>query len=92
MNQRGQTARLQCVFAACGILVMIVAILYVARVVLVPVVIALLLTFIAGPLMGFLQRWRWKRVPAALLVVFLLCVALGAVLVALFQQAGQLTA
>jgi predicted PurR-regulated permease PerM len=94
MTDRGQHARsrLLHVFAACGIVFMIVAALYVARVVFVPVVIALLLTFVASPLMSCLQRWHWKRVPAALVVVLLLCVAIGAILMALFVQAGRLAA
>src|SRR5690348_2978522 len=94
MTDRSQhtRSRLQQVFAACGIVFMIVAALFVARVVLVPAVIAVLLTFVASPVMSYLQRWHWKRVPAALVVVLLLCVVISAILVALFVQAGHLAA
>jgi predicted PurR-regulated permease PerM len=57
-------------------LVLMVACLYWAREVLVPVAMAVLLTFLLAPVVTALERWRVPRVPAVVLVVIL---AVGAV-------------
>lgn len=57
--------------------VMVVAILYFGREVLLPVVLAMLLAFILAPLVGLLRKARLGRVPSVLLGVIL---ALGVIL------------
>src|SRR5260370_28313156 len=58
---------------------LIVGILYVAKPVLVPLALAVLLTFILTPIVSTLQRYGLRRVPAALLSVSLALAAFGAV-------------
>ena len=48
---------------------MVVAVLYFARTVFVPLALAVLLTFLLAPLVIRLRRWRLGRTPAALIVV-----------------------
>ncbi len=57
--------------------VVIIAALYFGREVLIPIVLAVLLSFVLVPLVALLQRLRLPRVPAALLAV---AVALGVIL------------
>ena len=56
--------------------VLVVAVLYWAQAVLVPIALAILLTFVLTPLVIWLQRWV-GRVPAVALVVTLVFAALG---------------
>ena len=49
--------------------VVAIAVLYLARVVFIPLALALLLAFLLGPLVIRLRRWHLGRVPATLLVV-----------------------
>ena len=68
---------------ALAIFVMLVATLYFGKEVLVPITLALLLAFILAPLVDFLTRLRFGRVPSVLLgVVFALgvIVAIGSVI------------
>jgi len=60
-------------FAGC---VLVIAVLYWAQAVLVPVALALLITFVLTPPVLFLQRWI-GRVPAVLVVVALVFTILG---------------
>jgi predicted PurR-regulated permease PerM len=62
---------------AMTLFVMVVAVLYFGRTVLIPVTIALLLTFLLTPLVGLFRRAHLGRVPSVLLSVTL---ALGVVL------------
>src|SRR3712207_2799297 len=57
--------------------VVVVAALYLAREVLVPITLAVLLSFVLAPVVDLLRRLWLGRVPAVLLAVFL---ALGAIL------------
>src|SRR5689334_23091767 len=57
--------------------VLVIAVLYWAQAVLVPVALALLITFVLSPPVTFLQRWI-GRVPAVLVVVALVFTILGA--------------
>ncbi|MBP0495820.1 AI-2E family transporter [Pararoseomonas indoligenes] len=57
--------------------VVTVAALYLAREVLIPITLAILLSFVLAPVVGLLRRWRVPRVPAVLLSVLL---ALGVIL------------
>ncbi|MEA2782951.1 MAG: hypothetical protein QOK29_4495 [Rhodospirillaceae bacterium] len=68
--------------------VIVVAALYFAREIFVPLALAVLLSFALGPLVQLLRRWRFGRVPsvlAAVVVAFLVISAIGAVI------AGQVT-
>jgi predicted PurR-regulated permease PerM len=56
--------------------VLVVAVLYWAQVVLVPIALAILLTFVLTPPVTWLQRWV-GRVPAVLIVVTLVFAAVG---------------
>ena len=55
-----------------------IACLYWARPVLIPVAVAILLTFMLGPAVGWLQRRGLPRTPAVLMVVGLAAVVLAA--------------
>lgn len=72
----------------------IVAALYWAREILIPIVLAVLLTFVLSPLVTLLQRWRFPRMVAILVVVsFALGVILslgGMVATQVNQLAGEL--
>lgn len=69
--------------------VLVVAVLYWAQAVLVPVALAILLTFVLTPPVNWLQRWV-GRVPAVLLVVTLVFVALGLAVFGLTWQMNHL--
>src|SRR6185369_5199239 len=63
--------------------VFVIAALYFAREVFVPLALALLLSFALGPLVVFLRRWHVGRVPsviAAVLLAFVLIFSLGSVI------------
>ena len=62
-----------------GIAVLIVAALYWLQAVLIPMAMAILLTFLLSPLVGILQRRRLGRVPAVLVTVFLAFSILGGI-------------
>lgn len=57
--------------------VLVIAILYLARDVLVPMALAVLLTFLLAPLVGYLERARLPRVVAVLLVVGVVGLCVG---------------
>jgi predicted PurR-regulated permease PerM len=70
--------------------VLIVATLYFARDILIPVVLAVLLTFVLTPVVTFLQGWRVPRtiaVVAAMLVAMMIILSLGAMVA---NQVNQL--
>jgi predicted PurR-regulated permease PerM len=60
-----------------GCVVLIVASLYLARVVLIPIVMAILLAFILSPLVTRLQRAGLGRIPSVVVTVGLACLLLG---------------
>jgi predicted PurR-regulated permease PerM/CheY-like chemotaxis protein len=62
-----------------GIAVLVVAALYWLQAVLIPMAMAILLTFLLSPLVGILQRRRLGRVPAVLVTVFLAFSILGGI-------------
>jgi predicted PurR-regulated permease PerM len=62
-----------------GVLVVVAAILYLARDVLIPLVVAILLSFLLAPAVRLLERWRLGRVPATFIVVLLGFSIIGAV-------------
>jgi predicted PurR-regulated permease PerM len=51
--------------------VIVVGILYFARVVLIPLALAVLVAFLLGPLVNWLRHWGIRRLPAVLIVVHL---------------------
>ncbi len=55
------------------------AILYLAREVLIPLALALLLSFLLAPAVSLLERWRLGRVPATAIVVILCFSIVGAI-------------
>ena len=59
--------------------VVVVSCLYWAQTVLIPVALAVFLTFLLAPLVSFLQRRRLGRTPAVVLVVLLAALVLGGV-------------
>lgn len=70
----------------CGV---VVAALYFARDLLIPLVLAVLLTFVLTPLVGFLQRWRFPRtlaVVVAILFAMTIILSLGTMLAAQVNQ------
>jgi predicted PurR-regulated permease PerM len=75
--------------------VLTIAVLYFGREVLVPIALALLLSFVLAPLVSFLQRWYFPRVVAALVVglfAFSTILGLGALMVSqVTQLAGDCT-
>lgn len=62
-----------------GGLVLVIACLYWAQAVLIPVALAILLTFLLGPLVSALQRIGLGRVPAVAVVIFLTLVVLASI-------------
>ena len=59
----------------------LVAVLYFARDILVPIALAILLTFILAPVVGFLQKLHFPKVLAvitAVVLAFLIILSLGA--------------
>ena len=59
--------------------VMIIALLYWAQAVLIPVALAMLLTFLLSPVSGFLERIAFGRLPAVILVVVFAFSLLGGI-------------
>lgn len=71
-------------------IVAVVGILYVARELLVPLVLATLLAFVLAPVVRGLRHWRVPRIPAVLLTAFLAFGLLTAGGVMMGRQPGQL--
>src|SRR5712691_9978776 len=72
-------------------LVLVIASLYWAKAVLVPLALALMLTFLLQPIVAALHRRGLGHTPAAVLVVMLLGLVLGAVGWAVVMQFSSLT-
>ena len=70
----------------------VTAILYLARDVLVPLAVAVLLCFLLAPAVSFLERWRLGRVPATAIVAILSFSIIGAVGWVAANQAVSLAA
>jgi predicted PurR-regulated permease PerM len=80
------------VFQLLASLALIIASLYWARTVLIPVALALLLTFLLSPIASALQRRGLRRAPAVILVVLLLFSCLGGIGWAITAQMTTLAA
>src|SRR5260370_36592598 len=87
---RTSYARLQRVFLTCATLSLIVGALYLARAVLIPIVSAVLLTFILSPVVSWLQHKRLGRVPAVVLVTIFFCAGVGSLGAAFLAQTEEL--
>ena len=72
-----------------AVAVVVIAALYLAREVLVPITLAILLSFVLGPLVGRLRRWGVWRVPAVLVSVLLAMAVIAALTLVI---GGQLAA
>jgi predicted PurR-regulated permease PerM len=73
MDDTSGTLKPWVIFAGC---VLVIVVLYWAQAVLVPIALAVLLTFVLTPLVDWLERWL-GRVPAVLAVVTLVFIVLG---------------
>ena len=70
--------------------VVVVAALYFGREVLVPIALAILLSFVLSPLVGILRSWYFPRAIAVLLVVFVASVAIFALGTLMVSQVNEL--
>jgi predicted PurR-regulated permease PerM len=70
--------------------VVVVAALYFGREVLVPIALAILLSFVLSPLVGILRSWYFPRALAVLLVVFFAFVAIFALGTLMVSQVNEL--
>jgi len=84
------TNQWQRAFLVVGTLMLVIGGLYVARTVLVPVVLAVLLTFIFGPVVSWLQRRGPGRVVSVLIVTGVAFAVLGLLLFVVFMQMKSL--
>lgn len=74
------------------ILALVVAALYVGRDLLVPIALAVLLSFVLGPIVSRLERWRLRRVPSVIVVTALVCVVLAGFGTVVGSQVADLAA
>ena len=75
MDDTSHTLKPWVIFASC---VLVIVVLYWAQAVLVPIALAVLLTFVLTPPVSWLERWL-GRVPAVLAAVTLVFIVLGLV-------------
>jgi predicted PurR-regulated permease PerM len=71
---------------------LVVAALYFAKDVLIPITLAVMLSFVLSPVVNFLQRLRIWRAPAVILTVLAALALLGIVATLIGSQAASLTA
>ena len=71
-------------------IVLAVACLYWARVIFIPIALAMLITFLLSPLVGLVRRSGLGQVPAVIVVVSLTCLLAGGLGWALFSQINTL--
>lgn len=90
MATRHSTASWQRYFFVYGSIFLVVASLYFAQVVILPIVLAILLAFVLAPVVGFLQRHGIHRIISVSLVVGLATLAFIGVILAVGYQARQL--
>ena len=73
-------------------LVIVVAVLYLAREVLIPLALAILFSFVLAPGVRFLERWHLGRVASTFIMVIAGCAVLGAIGALAAKQAISLAA
>ena len=86
MDDTSRTLKPWVIFAGC---VLVIVVLYWAQAVLVPIALAVLLTFVLTPPVNWLERWL-SRVPAVLAAVTLVFIVLGLVGWGLARQMDHL--
>jgi len=72
--------------------VIVVAVLYFARDIFVPVALAVLVSFLLAPLVTRLRHWGWRRVPSVVAVValaFILMATIGTLMTAQLSDLGH---
>lgn len=69
-----------------GTLFLVVIALSMARAVLIPLFLAILLSFLLGPVVRFVQRKGLKRIPAVLMVTVVAFILLGTLIIAILSQ------
>src|SRR4051812_8614972 len=69
----------------------VIAALYFAKTVLIPIALAVMLAFLLTPLLMRLQRWGLKRIPALLVVITLLIGAVGGLGAVVYLQVVDVT-
>lgn len=74
-----------------AIAVLVIAVLYLAKVLFLPLAIAVLFAFLLAPLVGWLERLRLPRAPAAIVVILGFTVLLGAAGWMVFAQLVGIT-
>jgi predicted PurR-regulated permease PerM len=84
--------RMAITLATFVVVVLAITCLYVGRGVLIPIAVALLLTFILSPAVSALQRWGVRRTPAVLITVLLAGILLGGAVWLVGSQMVQLLA
>jgi len=77
-------------FLALASVSVIVAALYLAREVLIPVALALMVAFLLAPLVTRLERWGLGRVISSILVVSLACLVVGTIAYVVYGQTVDL--
>jgi predicted PurR-regulated permease PerM len=92
MNNRASLRDWQRPLFVLGSTTLVVALLYWARQVLIPVALAILLTFTLGPLVIALQKFRLGRVPAVLVVLLLTTLGVAGFGLAVFHEVQSLAA
>jgi len=71
-------------------LAIVVTALYFAKVVLIPIALAVMLSFLLAPLLIRLQRWGLRRIPALLIVILILASAFGGLGYVVWSQVNDL--
>lgn len=71
-------------------LAIIVSGLYFAKTVLIPIALAIMLSFLLAPLLIRLQRWGMGRIPALLIVLALLSIGFGGLAYIVYRQVDDL--
>jgi predicted PurR-regulated permease PerM len=75
-----------------GSVVLVIAALYWAQTVVIPVAVAFMLTFVLGPLVNVIQRAGLRRVPAVILTVLFAIALIGGTTVAIVVELNHLLA
>src|ERR1700724_3005241 len=72
-----------------GILIGVIAVLYLARDILIPLAFAFTLTLVLAPAVGWLQKLHIRRFVAVLLVTLVSIAVAGGISYVIFNQLGQ---
>ena len=88
---RPESQQAQSALATCIVIVVVVFALYWARVIIMPLALAVFFAFVLTPMVSWLQRRGLHRVPSVILVVGVSLIAFGAVGFVVGRQVVQLT-